>query len=70
MSGKVAVFINQHEKDLSPLSFLNRAECYGWDLKNQAAYIRELAAKQQRERDVMYEAGLEEEENYQRRIKV
>jgi len=47
----------------------HKAECYGWDLKNQAAYIRELAAKQQRERDVMYEAGLEEEENYQRRIK-
>jgi len=47
----------------------HKTECYGWDLRNQAAYIRELEAKRQRERDRMYRAGLEEEELYQRRIK-
>ena len=45
-------------------------ECYGWDLRNQADYVKELEAKQQRERDRMYQAGLEEEELYQRKIKV
>ena len=47
-----------------------RMECYGWDLRNQADYVKELEAKQQRERDRMYQAGLEEEELYQRKIKV
>jgi len=47
----------------------HKTECYGLDLRNQAAYIRELAAKRQRERDKMYQAGLEEEEHYQRQIK-
>jgi len=47
----------------------HKMECYGWDLRNQADYVKELEAKQQRERDRMYQAGLEEEELYQRKIK-